>query len=248
MQIRPLLRRYTEGEGFKVFLHCESFYGGDLRARSQFREALDLDMEILPKHESAFGVDHERTLNVRNNIATDYRQIGRFKDALQVDERTYADRRRILGPDDLWTLYSAGSIARDLRGLGRYQESLDISRRVTNSFATSDARENMSWLYARVGFATALRKTGHHWDALQESEQVLQRYRDYLGSDHIHTLRCAADTINTRRAVGDLSGAEELAVETREACHRSGHPDDLLSAVLVSLASCFATAEILRKP
>lgn len=237
MRIRPLLRRYTDGDGFKVFLYCESFYGGDLRARSQFHEALELDQEILPKFEAAFGVDHERTLNVRNNIATDYRQLGRFRDALQVDERTYEDRRRVLGPNDLWTLYSAGSVARDLRSLGQYQESLDISRRMTNSFAAIDARENINWLYAREGFATALRKAGYHWDALQESEQVLQRYRDYLGNDHTYTLRSAADVVNARRAVGDLGDAEALALETREACLRSGHPDDLLSAVLVSFAS-----------
>jgi tetratricopeptide (TPR) repeat protein len=237
MRIRPLLRRHTDGDEFKVFLYCESFYGGDLRARSQFHEALELDLEILPKFEAAFGVNHERTLNVRNNVATDYRLLGRFQDALEVDERTFQDRRRILGPDDLWTLYSASSMARDLRGLGRYQESLDISRRVTNSFAAATARESTNWLYARQGFATALRRAGHHWDALQESEQVLQRYRDYLGSDHTSTLRSAADVINARRAIGDLAGAEELALATREACHRSGHQDDLLSAVLVSLAS-----------
>jgi tetratricopeptide (TPR) repeat protein len=237
MQIRRPLQRYTDGDGFKVFLYCESFYGGDLRARSQFREALELDLATLPKFEAAFGVDHERTLNVRNNVATDYRQLGQFQDALQVDQRTFEDRRRILGPNDLWTLYSASSVARDLRGLGQYQESLDISRRVTNSFAAIDARESTNWLYAREGFATSLRKAGHHWDALQEGEQVLQRYRDYLGSDHPSTLRSAADVVNAMRAVGDLVGAEELARATRDACQRSGYPDDLLSAVLVSLAS-----------
>lgn len=237
MRIRPLLEQHTEGDGFKVFLFCESFYGGDLRARSQFGEALDLDLKLLPKFEAAFGVDHERTLNVRNNIATDYRQLGRFRDALTVDERTLADRSRILGRDDLWTLYSAGSVARDLRSLGRYQESLDISRRVTSSFAAINARENTNWLYAREGFATALRKAGHHWDALRESEEVYQRYRDYLGGDHASTLRSAADVINARRAVGYLESAEELALATRDACLRSNYPGDLLSAVLVGLAS-----------
>ena len=152
-------------------------------------------------------MDHERTLNVRNNVATDYRQLGRFREALRVDQRTFEDRRRILGPNDLWTLYSASSMARDLRGLGQYQESLDIARRVTNSFAAIDARESINWLYAREAFSTSLRKAGHHWDALQEGEQVLQSYRDYLGSDHTSTLRSAADVVNAMRAVGDLVGA-----------------------------------------
>ena len=84
LQIRPLLQQYTDGDGFKVFLMCESFYGEDLRAHSQFREALDLDLSILPKFETAFGVDHERTMNVRNNIAVDFLRLGRFQDALQV--------------------------------------------------------------------------------------------------------------------------------------------------------------------
>jgi NB-ARC domain/Tetratricopeptide repeat len=243
MRIRPPLGRYTEGDGFRVFLSCESLYGGDLRAHGQFLDALQLDQEILPKFEAEFGLDHERTLNVRNNIATDYRQLGRFQEALLADERTYADRRRILGSNDLYTLYSIGSIARDLRGLGRYQESLDQSRKVIKSFAASGARESTNWLYAREGFATALRKAGHHWDALQEGELVLQRYQDYLGSDHTITLRAAADVVNARRAVHDLVAAEELARETHAACLRSRQPNDLLSAVLVSLASVLRASD-----
>ena len=97
LQIRPLLQRYTDGDGFKVFLMCETFYGEDLRAHSQFREALELDLSILPKFEMAFGVDHERTMNVRNNIAVDYLRLGRFRDALQVDQSNLEDRRRISG-------------------------------------------------------------------------------------------------------------------------------------------------------
>ena len=77
LQIRPLLQRYTDGDGFKTLLLCENLYGEDLRAHSQFREALELDLSILSKFEAAFGVDHERTLNVRSNIAIDYRQLGR---------------------------------------------------------------------------------------------------------------------------------------------------------------------------
>ena len=36
---------------------------------------------------------HERTLNVRNNIAIDYRQLGQFREALATDEHTLGDRR-----------------------------------------------------------------------------------------------------------------------------------------------------------
>ena len=242
LRIRPLLQRHTEGDGFKVLLLCENIYGAVLRGHSQFREALTLDLSILDKFETVFGETHERTLNVRNSIAVDYRLLGQFRDALETDERTLADRRGIPGGDDISTLMSATAVARDLRGLGLYQESLDVARRVVAAFEAAGGRENIRWLDACEGFATALRKAGHHWDALQQSEHVLQRCRDYLGVDHMYTLRAAADLINGRRAVGDLAGAEELARQTHDLCRESGAPDVLLYTVLVNLASVLRVA------
>jgi tetratricopeptide (TPR) repeat protein len=243
LHIRPLLQRYTEGDGFRVFLLNENSYGADLRARSQFREALDLDLSLLPRFEQVFGSDHERTLNVRNNIAADYRQLGRFREALETDQRTLDDRRRILGPDNLLTLHSCGAVARDLRGLGLYQDSLDIARKVAGAFEAVGGRDNLYWLQAREGFATALRKAGHHWDAVQESEHVLQRCHDYLGTDHRYTLRAATNLVNDRRAVGDLIGAERLAQETRDLCFKHNFPENLVYAALMNLASVLRLAE-----
>jgi tetratricopeptide (TPR) repeat protein len=242
LQIRPLLQDFTDGEGFKALLLCENIYGADLRARSQFREALILDLNILSKFETVFGINHERTLNVRSNVAIDYRQLGQFRDALETDERTLEDRRRILGPDDMNTLMSSNAVARDMRGLGLYQESLDIARRVVGAFDAVGGRENIRWLAACEGFATALRKAGHHWDALQESEHVLQRCHDYLGVDHMYTLQAATNLVNDRRAVGYLASAEELARQTYDFCRESSAPDVLLYTVLVNLASVLRVA------
>lgn len=242
LEIRPLLQRHAEGEGFKALLSCELIYGADLRARNQFREALNLDLATLSKFETVYGEEDERTLNVRNNIAVDYRLLGQFRDALEADRRALAYRSRVLGADDIYTLNSSNAVARDLRGLGLYQESLDIGRRVAATFEAAGGRENIRWLDACEGFATALRKAGHHWDALQQCEHVLQRSRDYLGADHMYTLRAAADVINGRRAVGDLAGAEELARQTHDLCRETGAPDLLLYTVLVNLASVLRLA------
>ena len=242
LRIRPLLQSHTQGDGFKALLSCENLYGAVLRGHSQFREALTLDLSILGYFEAVFGENHARTLLVRGNIAVDYRNLGQFRKALEEDERALAGRRRRLGDIDMYTHMSSTAVARDLRGLGLYQESLDVGRRVVAEFEAVGGRENIRWLDACEGFATALRKAGHHWDALQESEHVLQRCRDYLGVDHMYTLRAAADLINGRRAVGDLTGAEELARQTHDLCRESGAPDVLLYTVLVNLASVLRAA------
>jgi len=226
----------------EVALLCDNAYGADLRTRGQFNEALVLDRSLLPKFEAVFGSDHERTLNVRNNIAADFRRLGRFDEALEIDQRTFDDRCRILGANDPRTLASQDMVATDLRGLGRYQESLDVARKVVTAFEAAGARENPDWLMARTGFAAALRKAGHHWDALQWSEDVVQRYRDYLGLDHAHTLRAAANLINDRRAWGELAIAEDLGVEIYERSNAVASPDEIMFAAMVNLASVLRAA------
>jgi hypothetical protein len=133
-------------------------------------------------------------------------------------------------------------VAADLRGLGRYQESLDIARKVVAAFTAVGGRENPDWLNARTGFAASLRKAGYHWDALQWSEEVVQRYRDYLGLDHALTLRAAANLINDRRAVGELAIAEDLGVEICERSSAVPSPVEIIYAAMVNLASVLRAA------
>ena len=148
-----------------------------------------------------------------------------------------------MGHNDPLTLHSHNAVARDLRGLGKYQESLDIAREVGMQFEAVGGRENTYWLRACEGFATALRKAGYHWEASQQREHVLQRYRDYLGDEHMFTLTAATNLINDRRAVGDLAGAEDLAHETYDRCRKSSSPDDLLLyAAQLNLASVLRAA------
>ena len=113
------------------------------------REALELDLSLLPRFDRVFGADHQRTLNVRNNIAADYRRLGRHQDALNEDQKTLSDRRRIFGSDDPITLTSLDAVARDLRDLGHYQESLDMARKVVEAIR-GQARAGESRLAQRA--------------------------------------------------------------------------------------------------
>jgi Tetratricopeptide repeat/NB-ARC domain len=239
--LRVLREQY--GDDHEVTLLCANAHGADLRSSGQLAEALELDLSLLPRFERAFGAEHNRTLNVRNNIGADYRRLGRHSDALRADQQTYRDRRRILGPDDPITLTSLDAVGRDLRDLGRYQESLDVARKVVEGFAATRVRENLDWLNARKSFAAALRKAGYPWEALRESEDVVQRYRSYLGLDHTYTLRAEVNLINDRRAVGELIRAEVLGREVLNRCQTVSSSSDLSYATLVSLASVLRAAD-----
>ena len=236
---RETLRLLTEryGKDHEMTLLCASLHGTDMRARAQFGEALELDLDLLPRFERVYGPDHERTLGIRVGLASDYRRLGRLQEALQIEQRTCADWRRVQGDNAPVTLISQNLVAFDLRSLGRYAESLDITRTVVRTFAAMSGPENPDFLNARMGFAAALSKAGHYWDALRESEDVVQRSREYLGADHIYTLRAAINLVDGRRRVGDLGAALELGREVRDRYPQAGLPVDFGCAALVSLAS-----------
>ena len=221
--LRMLRERY--GEDHEVDLAVRQHLRRRLRSRGQLAEALELDLSLLPRFDRVFGADHHRTLNVRNNIAADYRRLGPPPGRPEEDQKTSSDRRRILGSDDPITL----DLARrggprparpgPLSGIAGYARA-----RWWRDSRPGGRPENLDWLNARKSFAAALRKAGYHWDALQESEDVVQRYRDYLGMDHTYTLRAAANLINDRRAVGELARAEELGREVLDRCQASRLP------------------------
>ena len=233
-----LLRR-EYGEENEIYLICANSYGGDLRALGQFRpKPLELDQQLLPLFEQVFLPEHHRTLNVRNNLAADYRRLGRFRDALQEDQRNCAERERILGASDLRTLASKDAVSFDLRGCGEYELALDMAREVVSALENRIGGDNPDVLNAIKGFAVALRKAGLHEDALQESREVLRRYENYYGGTrHRYALRAAVNHINDLRLAEDLVGAEKFGRMTlARAEEMQSESADILYAAQVNLA------------
>ena len=237
LDTRPVLEAHY-GTQHEVTLLCANAYGADLRTHGQFSEALELDRGLLPKFEETFGPEHERTLNVWNNIAADYRRLGRFAEALEIDQRTFEDRRHILGDNDPRTLYSQDMVASDLRGdwVATRSHSTPRARSSRRLRPPEAGRIPTGSTRGRV-LPLALRKAGHDWDALQWSEEVVQLHRDYLGLDHAHTLRAAANLINDRRAVGEFAIAEDLGLEISEPAEATGASVEIMHAARVNLAS-----------
>ena len=109
-------------------------------------EALANDQQLLPLYQQHFGLVHEDTLQLQNNIAIGLRSLGRFAEALLIDEAVLADREHALGDTDEQTLISRFAVARDLRRLGRYEDALDLIRQVNSTLD----QENRSWTLFRL--------------------------------------------------------------------------------------------------
>ncbi|MGI5170035.1 FxSxx-COOH system tetratricopeptide repeat protein [Spirillospora sp. CA-253888] len=223
----------------RIWLICSNSYGGDLRFRGHFQEALQKDEELLPQFEAVFTANPENSLNVRNNLAADHRRLGNFAKAMELDEETYNRRKSLLGPANPRTLASLDSLARDLRELGEYDRALEKARSVCAEFGPlHDQNLNPDLLNAHRGLAVALRKAGRYGEAVEQGRRALEGYRSYLRENHRYTLIAAADQIAHLRLGGLLSEAEELGRETLEQCGRKDVPiSSITFATQVNLAA-----------
>ncbi len=191
-------------------------YGADLRTRSQFSEALDPG----PQHAAEVRAGLRRRSRPHPERQEQHRPSTTASSAGSArpwrptsgpsqDRAPDPGRQRPVHaapPPTRWPVTCAASAFTRNRWTSR--------ARSIEGFEAAGGRENLDLAATRArGSPPRCARPAIHWDALQESEEVVQRYRDYLGPDHTYTLRAATNLINDRRAVGDLTRAEELAPE-----------------------------------
>jgi len=231
--------RDTYGEDDDTYLICANSYGEDLRLRGRYDDALTHDLSLLPAYDRVFSPGQFRPLSLRNNIAIDFRCVGRFAEALEYDTANAAERERYFGATDWQVASSKFGMSRDLRRLGRYEDALALARELAELM---DVR-NEPWNFLRLdvfgGLSVSLRRVGYYVEASERAEEVYRRYIEYAGEAHRGTLVTATNLICDRRAVDDLTGAQELGEATVLAWEKvvgPEHPNTLIAKANLAVA------------
>ncbi|MCK9930339.1 FxSxx-COOH system tetratricopeptide repeat protein [Frankia sp. Mgl5] len=221
---RPTLEAITEvlGADHEETLVILNGHGADLRARGDFRAALELDEDALPRHERTFGPFAQETLLVANNLALDYNLNSSYERALQRDQETLVGRRDLWGGDaNPWVALSLAAVARDLRQAGQYLKARDSAEHayrvyedlVNNRLLAADH----PWILQQAkDLSVARRKAGYFPEALELAEQVYGRYTDsrQFGREHPDALAAAINLGNAQRVAGDPNDAAERIEKT----------------------------------
>ncbi|SQE00745.1 Tetratricopeptide TPR_4 [Parafrankia sp. Ea1.12] len=221
---RPTLAAITEvlGPDHEETLLILNGHGADLRARGEFRTALELDEDALPRHERVFGpYAHETSLCV-NNLAVDYSLNSSYELALQRDQENLANRRDLSGGDtDPWVAISLAAVARDLRQAGHYLKARDAAEHAYRAFEDLVDRGQLAADHSHVlaqakDLSVARRKAGLFLEALTLAEQVYGRYTEsrQFEKEHPEALAAAINLGNAQRVAGDPNEAAERIEKT----------------------------------
>ena len=222
-------RHRPEGERSLETLSC---LAAMLHAQGRYREAEDVEHQILQSSERVLGSDHPDTLSSMNNLAQTLYAQGDLAKAYELQEQVVEAMARLLGKEHSDTLTSMNNLAQTLYGQGDLAGARKLQEQVLEARARLLGEERPDTLTSMNNLAQTLKAQGDLARARELEEQVLEARARLLGKEHPDTLTSMNNLAQTLKAQGDLARAHELQEQVVEAMTRllgKEHPNTLTS-------------------
>ena len=206
-------------------------HGADLRARGDFKAALDYDTVTLERHQRIFGVAARATLRSMNNLAVDYGLMSQYEKARNIYIETLQlqhlpDSR--ISPQEV--LIVRGGLARVVRLSGAFDDAGYLGADAL-AFGRVNLRPDHPWtLRVARDLSIARRRAGAIDEALELAEETYTGDLRIFGPDHPDTLAAALNLANTLRANDQVDKGFEYANNTMKRYPRiygPSHPYNL---------------------
>ena len=199
-------------------MHLRNAFGADLRARGEFKAALELDEETRVMHEDIFGPATYQTLRVMNNLALDYGLNSRYTEARDLHKDVYIKQNNAkpdVAPTDV--LSSWTGLARAVRLCGAFSQARDLGQDARVYGLHELGPEHYLTLRAATDLSIAMRRIPTDFDeALQVATETLEQCRLRRGDKNPDTMAAAVSLYNIQRVLGHTTQALELAEATAE--------------------------------
>ncbi|CZR68796.1 uncharacterized protein PAC_18696 [Phialocephala subalpina] len=194
----------------------------ELQAKGRWKEAENLDIEVIKIRKTKLGSEHPDTLTSTINLATTYWNRGQFKLAEELEVKAMETSKAKFGADHPETLRVIANLA------STYRDQVKLG--ADHPF-TLTVMANLALTY-------------NNQDRWEEAEQLQRKVAEMMkakiGADHPDTLIGLANLASTYMGQGQWKKAEELliqVVKTSEAKLRANHPDTLMC--MADLASVY---------
>ena len=195
-----------------------------------------------------YGPDHEITLAITNDLASEYRANGKLDMALPLFEQTLEKRKTQLGSDHRDTLISTNNLGLAYMDAGKLELALPLLEQTLDKTKEKVGPDDPETLISVNNLGLAYKEAGRLDQALLLYEEALEIAKKTLGPEHRATL----STMNNLASAYEAIGKGDLAVplfewilEKRVATLAPDHPDTLLA--LTNLAHAYQVAGKLDK-
>jgi tetratricopeptide (TPR) repeat protein len=203
-----------------------------LHAQGRYKEAEDVQRQVLQSSERVLGSDHPDTLSAMNNLAQTLYAQGHLARAYELQDQVVEAMTRLVGKEHPDTLSSMDNLAQTLKAQGDLARAHELQEQVFEARTRLQGKEHPDTLSAMNNLAQTLKTQGDLARAHELQEQVLEARVRLLGNEHPNTLVSMNNLAQTLYAQGDLAGARKLQEHVFEATTRQlgkEHPNTLAS-------------------
>jgi tetratricopeptide (TPR) repeat protein len=213
---RQTLEQMTSqlGADDRVTLLQFNSYGGDLRARGRFWDALNHDKESLERHGRIIGEGDRATLRCMNNLAVDYGLVTDYERARDLYiETLQLQHLPNSGVSPTEVLIVRGGLARIVRLTGAYEDARYLGNDAV-AFGRINLRPDHPWtLRTAKDYSIAMRRGGSVDEALDLARDVHAQELRIFGPSHPDTLAAAMNLANALRATDQVEEGFGHAME-----------------------------------
>jgi hypothetical protein len=135
-------------------------------AQGQWKEAEELEVQVLKTRKQVSGQEHLDTLISMANLASTYRAQGRWKEAEELEVQVLKTRKQVLGQEHPSTLTSMANLASTYRTQGRWKEAEELEVQVLKTRKQVLGQEHPDTL-------TSMRNLAYTWKSLGKAEDAL---------------------------------------------------------------------------
>jgi tetratricopeptide (TPR) repeat protein len=226
-----LLHSRTDDDN-KEWLDLASKCARALYSEGRYKEAEELQVQVMQTRKRVLGNEHPDTLISMNNLASTFRNQGRWKEAEELEVQAMQTRKRVLGNEHPDTLISITNLALTNWKQGRWKEAEELEVQAMQTRKRVLGNEHPDTLISITNLALTNWKQGRWKEAEELQAQVMQMRKRVLGDEHPDTLTSMANLALTYSNQGRWKEAEELGMrvmQTRKRVLGDEHPDTLLS-------------------
>lgn len=213
------------------WLFLQSQIANVLRSMGDFREAYELDRDVLERQRNSpsIGPTHPHTLITAGNFAADMRAMGEYREALALDLHTYEQSAVPWGEDHPRTLMVAHNLAIDYRLTGDWESAYRYDKETLEQRRVQLGDDHPYTLFSEANLARDLREAGRFDESVDMLRDVYRRYLEVLGDQILDTLRTGKSLAVSLRRAGLRDEALALAEEiyARYQRHFPDSPDTL---------------------
>ncbi|KAI2885598.1 hypothetical protein CBS13152_7503 [Aspergillus niger] len=161
---------------------------GCLYSDGRWKEAEDLDMQVMESRKQVLGPEHPDTLTSMGNLASTYRNQGRWKEAEDLEVQELEICKQVLGSKHPDTLTSMANLASTYRNQGRWKEAEDLDVQVMESRKQVLGPEHPDTLTSMANLAFTWKGQGKVKNSIALIKQCAELRRNLLGPDHPDTI------------------------------------------------------------